>query len=134
MQGRGIKPDLVAYNTAINAAGTSSCVSHILLPNDKVVDRVSRIGCSFIGLNSDTFWVCYAAGKSGDWDRTVQIFEALQATKLKPDVWTYTSLINACQSCGNDWQSGLEVFDDMEFQGVRLCMHDVSPMVLRGSP
>ena len=56
-------------------------------------------------------------GKSGDWDKTVQIFDALQDSKLKPDVWTYTSLINACQSCGNDWQSGIEVFQDMEFQG-----------------
>ena len=56
-------------------------------------------------------------GKSGDWDKTVQIFDALQDSKLKPDVWTYTSLINACQSCGNDWQSGIEVFEDMEFQG-----------------
>ncbi len=51
----------------------------------------------------------------------MQIFEALQETKLKPDVWTFTSLINACQSCGNDWQSGLEIFDDMEFQGLTAC-------------
>lgn len=33
MQSRGIKPDLVAYNTAINAAGMllSLCDSHVLL-------------------------------------------------------------------------------------------------------
>lgn len=56
-------------------------------------------------------------GKSGDWERTVQIFEALQDSNLKADVWTFTSLINACQSCGNDWKSGIEIFQDMEAQG-----------------
>lgn len=59
----------------------------------------------------------HCAGKSGDWERTVQIFEALQDSTLKADVWTFTSLINACQSCGNDWKSGIEVFQDMEAQG-----------------
>ena len=61
----------------------------------------------------------HCAGKSGDWERTVQIFEALQDSNLKADVWTFTSLINACQSCGNDWKSGIEVFQDMEAQGIR---------------
>lgn len=57
------------------------------------------------------------SGKAGDWERTVQIYEALQDSDLKADVWTFTSLINACQRCGNDWKSGLEVFQDMEEQG-----------------
>lgn len=57
------------------------------------------------------------AGKSGDWERTVQIYEALQDSDLKADVWTFTSLINACQSCGSDWKSGIEIFEDMEEQG-----------------
>ena len=57
------------------------------------------------------------AGKAGEWERTVQIYEALQDSDLKADVWTFTSLINACQSCGSDWKSGLEVFQDMEEQG-----------------
>ena len=78
-------------------------------------------------------------GKSGDWEKTVQIFDALQDSKLNADVWTYTSVINACQSCGNDWQSGIEVFQDMEFQGASsLCsvgditVHNIDTWLSKG--
>lgn len=46
-----------------------------------------------------------------------QLFDDLQATELKADVWTYTSLINACQTCGNQWRQGLAFFQEMEAKG-----------------
>ena len=63
---------------------------------------------------------CFAlwfAGKAGDYDMVIQLFENLQATQLKPDVWTYTSLINACQTCGKQWKQGIAFFQEMESQG-----------------
>ena len=56
-------------------------------------------------------------GKAGDLAMALQLFEELQSTKMKPDVWTYTSLINACQTCGNQWRQGIAFFQEMESQG-----------------
>lgn len=47
----------------------------------------------------------------------MQLFAELQANKLKADVWTYTSVINACQTCGNQWKEGLAFFQEMEAKG-----------------
>lgn len=57
------------------------------------------------------------AGKAGDWDMAMQLFEDLQATEMKPDVWTHTSLINACQTCGKQWKQGIAFFQEMESRG-----------------
>ena len=47
----------------------------------------------------------------------MHLFDELQSSKMKPDVWTYTSLINACQTCGNQWRQGIAFFQEMESQG-----------------
>lgn len=47
----------------------------------------------------------------------MQLFENLQATEMKPDVWTYTSLISACQTCGKQWKQGIAFFQEMESRG-----------------
>lgn len=57
------------------------------------------------------------AGKAGNFARAIQLFDDLQAASLSPDVWTYTSLINACQTCGNQWREGIAFFKQMEVKG-----------------
>ena len=47
----------------------------------------------------------------------MQLFEDLQEADLQPTVVTFTSIIKACQTCGNDWRTGIEVFADMEEYG-----------------
>lgn len=61
--------------------------------------------------------VLWHAGKAGDFDMAMQLFAELPANKLKADVWTYTSMINACQTCGNQWKEGLAFFQEMEAKG-----------------
>lgn len=63
--------------------------------------------------------VCYApAGKAGEWKRTMAVLKSMRAARVQPDVYTYTSLIRACQSCGNRWQSAIEFFNQMQQAGL----------------
>ena len=48
-----------------------------------------------------------------------QLHEQLQAAGIKEDVWTFSALFLACQSCGNRWQEALALHCDMEAAGVR---------------
>ena len=41
----------------------------------------------------------------------------MRRSGVKRDVWTYASLISACQSCGNRWQDALAFFQDMQAEG-----------------
>ena len=45
----------------------------------------------------------------------------MQRSSVQPDVWTYASLIAACQSCGNRWQDALAFYQDMQDKGELLC-------------
>ena len=41
----------------------------------------------------------------------------MRRSNVKLDVWTYASLIAACQSCGNRWQDALAFLQDMQDEG-----------------
>ena len=41
----------------------------------------------------------------------------MQRSGVQPDVWTYASLIAACQSCGNRWREALAFYQDMQDKG-----------------
>ena len=57
------------------------------------------------------------AGKAGDWQRVMKLSSDMRRSGVKLDVWTYASLIAACQSCGNRWQDALAFFQDMQDEG-----------------
>lgn len=57
------------------------------------------------------------AGKAGEWDAMLRVFKAMQSAGVRPDVYTFTSLIRACQSCGNRWQKAIAFFKQMQHSG-----------------
>ena len=57
------------------------------------------------------------AGKAGDWQRVMKLAEDMQNNGVARDVWTYASLIAACQSCGNRWKDALAFYQDMQDKG-----------------
>eukprot|EP00891_Asterochloris_glomerata_P000997 jgi/Astpho2/997/Aster-x0964 len=77
MEARGLQPDLVAYNTAITAAGRTS-----------------------------------------SWELVQDLFDGLKDAGLRPDVWTFTSLIQASQACRRPWKQALDLFEQMQTAGV----------------
>ena len=65
------------------------------------------------------------AGKAGYWRRTLDLLDELRAAGWKPDVFTYSSLIKACQICGNRWRDALLFMDEMKRAG-ELCQSSSS--------
>ena len=57
------------------------------------------------------------AGKAGDWQKVLKLSSDMQRSGVQPDVWTYASLIAACQSCGNRWREALTFYQDMQDNG-----------------
>lgn len=57
------------------------------------------------------------AGKAGDWERVMQLRAEMRQLSVKPDVWTFSALMAACQACGNRWKSALEFLEQMEAAG-----------------
>ena len=55
-------------------------------------------------------------GKAQQCDRARRLFEQLQQAGFRPNVYSYTSLISACQHVGN-WQEAWRVFEAMEQNG-----------------
>lgn len=62
------------------------------------------------------------AGKAGEWQKVLKLSADMQRSGVQPDVWTYASLIAACQSCGNRWREALNFYQDMQDKGVRSCI------------
>ena len=47
----------------------------------------------------------------------MKLLSNMRGASVELDVWTYASLIAACQSCGNRWQDALAFFQDMQDEG-----------------
>lgn len=60
-----------------------------------------------------------SAGKAMRYDKVQHLFQQLQRRGFRPNVYTYTSLIAACQRAGK-WQEAWQAFEEMEAAGVLL--------------
>lgn len=58
-----------------------------------------------------------AAGKAGDWGRVTDLHARMRAAGIAPDAWTFSSLMLACQACGNRWRDALAFLAQMEDAG-----------------
>lgn len=54
---------------------------------------------------------------TGEWDRMMRYFSSMKSAGVQADVYTFTSLIRACQSCGNRWQNAFVFFNQMRPAG-----------------
>ena len=57
------------------------------------------------------------AGKARKWQQVLDVFAEMRECGVKPDVFTYSSLIKACQSCGNRWMQALNFLEQMRKEG-----------------
>lgn len=46
-----------------------------------------------------------------------ELYAEMQQLEVKPDVWTFSALMVACQTCGNHWQDALKFLELMEGAG-----------------
>ena len=47
----------------------------------------------------------------------MEAFEDMQVAGVKPDVVTFSSLIKACQACGNRWKTAMGYLKRMSAEG-----------------
>ena len=58
-----------------------------------------------------------AAGRTSSWELVTDLFDGLKDAGLHPDVWTFTSLIQASQACRRPWKQALDLFEQMQTAG-----------------
>ena len=61
--------------------------------------------------------VIILAGKAGEWGLCMQTYEEMLHVGLKADIYTYSSLIQACQCCGSRWKQASSYFQQMKQEG-----------------
>lgn len=125
MLARRILPDLMCFNAAINAAGeaitlhpccsSAGCVP-ALLPN-----LTTTLQTLLVTAKHDLSRLLIA-GKAMQYNRVQHLFQQLQQRGYRPNVYTYTSLIAACQRAGR-WQEAWQAFEDMEAAGMSAVRH-----------
>ncbi|WVZ82134.1 hypothetical protein U9M48_029432, partial [Paspalum notatum var. saurae] len=96
MRDRGIEPDLVSFNTLINARAKSGC-----LAAGVALDLLSEVRQS--GLRPDVITyntLISACSQSSNLEDAVKVFEEMVASECRPDLWTYNAMVSVHGRCG----------------------------------
>ncbi|XP_020588535.1 pentatricopeptide repeat-containing protein At3g18110, chloroplastic isoform X2 [Phalaenopsis equestris] len=92
----GLEPDLVSFNTLINARAKSGQV-----PAGAALELLQDVRGS--GLKPDTITyntLINACSQSPNLQEAVSIFEDMMRSKCQPDLWTYNTMISVYGRCG----------------------------------
>ena len=63
-----------------------------------------------------TYVICLP-GKAGQWRLCMEAYQDMLRTGFRADVYTYSSLIQACQCCDFRWRDASRFFDQMKAEG-----------------
>ncbi|CAO2838272.1 unnamed protein product [Amaranthus hypochondriacus] len=96
MQERGCEPDLVSFNTLINARLKSGPLE----PN-MAVDLLNEVRRS--GIRPDTITyntLISACSRESNLQEAIRVFCDMEANNCQPDLWTYNAMISVFARCG----------------------------------
>lgn len=96
MRDRGIEPDLVSFNTLINARAKSGS-----LPAGIALDLLLEVRQA--GLRPDVITyntLISVCSKGSNLDDAVAVFEEMIASECRPDLWTYNAMVSVHGRCG----------------------------------
>ncbi|KAK9144092.1 hypothetical protein Sjap_003995 [Stephania japonica] len=96
MKSRGCEPDLVSFNTLINARAKSSSMSPGLAI--ELLKEVRRSGLRPDIITYNT--LISASSREFDLDEAVKVYADLQRSNCQPDLWTYNAMISVFGRCG----------------------------------
>ncbi|KAF9596241.1 hypothetical protein IFM89_008404 [Coptis chinensis] len=96
MKSRGCEPDLVSFNTLINARAKSGT----LLPGVaiKLLNEVRKSGLRPDIITYNT--LISACSRGSDLKEAVKIYNDLEASSCQPDLWTYNAMLSVYGRCG----------------------------------
>lgn len=96
MRERGCQPDLVSFNTLINArlrSGSLGPNSAMELLNEV---RRSRVRPDIITYNT----LISACSRVSNLQEAIKVYSDMEANKCQPDIWTYNAMISVFGRCG----------------------------------
>ncbi|KAI4976399.1 hypothetical protein ZWY2020_050006 [Hordeum vulgare] len=96
MRGQGIEPDLVSFNTLINASAKSGC-----LAPGAAFDLLHEVRQAGLRPDVITYNTLISACSQGSiLDDAVAVFEEMIDSECRPDLWTYNAMVSVHGRCG----------------------------------
>ncbi|XP_051137994.1 pentatricopeptide repeat-containing protein At3g18110, chloroplastic [Andrographis paniculata] len=96
MRRRGCEPDLVSFNTLINARVKSGSMTPDL--GSELLNEVRRSGIRPDIITYNTLISGYS--RQSNLEEAVKVFRDMEAHKCLPDLWTYNAMISVYGRCG----------------------------------
>lgn len=112
MRERGCEPDLVSFNTLINARLKSGPMTPNLA--NELLNEVRRSGICPDIITYNT--LISACSRESNLEEAVKIFNDMEMHKCQPDLWTYNAIISVFGRCGLPHEAE-RLFDDLESKG-----------------
>ncbi|KAJ4950326.1 hypothetical protein NE237_027158 [Protea cynaroides] len=96
MRERGCEPDLVSFNTLINARVKSGS-----MPTGSSIELLNEVRRS--GLRPDVITyntLISACSRGSTFEEALEVYEDMESHKCQPDIWTYNAMISVCGQFG----------------------------------
>ncbi|KAK9272242.1 hypothetical protein L1049_002613 [Liquidambar formosana] len=112
MRSRGCEPDLVSFNTLINARLRSGPLIQNLAV--ELLNEVRRSGIRPDIITYNT--LISACSRDSNLEEAVKVFDDLEAHNCQPDLWTYNAMISVYGRCGIPTKAE-RLFKELEVKG-----------------
>ncbi|KAG6742529.1 hypothetical protein POTOM_053401 [Populus tomentosa] len=112
MRERGCEPDLVSFNTLINAR-----LKAVEMTPNLAIELLAEVRRS--GLRPDIITyntLISACSRASNLDEAVNVFDDMVAHHCEPDLWTYNAMISVYGRCGLSGKAE-QLFNDLESRG-----------------
>ncbi|EEF42321.1 pentatricopeptide repeat-containing protein, putative [Ricinus communis] len=112
MRERGCEPDLVSFNTLINARLKAGAMT----PNVAIelLNEVRRSGLRPDIITYNT--LISACSRESNLEEAVKVFDDMEAHYCQPDLWTYNAMISVYGRCGFSGKAE-QLFKELESKG-----------------
>lgn len=112
MRERGCVPDLVSFNTLINARLKSGAMEPNLAL--QLLNEVRRSGIRPDIITYNT--LISACSRESNLEEAVEVFSDMESHQCQPDLWTYNAMISVYGRCGRA-RKAEELFTELESKG-----------------
>lgn len=112
MRERECEPDLVSFNTLINARLKAGA----MMPNVamELLNEVRRSGLRPDTITYNT--LISACSRESNLKEAMKVFDAMEAQRCQPDLWTYNAMISVYGRCGLSGKAE-QLFKELESKG-----------------
>ncbi|KAL4557258.1 hypothetical protein LXL04_035431 [Taraxacum kok-saghyz] len=112
MRERGYEPDLVSFNTLINARFKST-----LMEPNMALDLLTEVRRSGIQPDIITYnTLLSACSHDSNLEEAVKVYKDMESNKCQPDLWTYNAMLSVYARCGLVHEAE-SLFKDLDSKG-----------------